>query len=264
MRPTAVIVPLYKQIPNEAEIKSLNQCIRILLKHPIVFFCGKNFDSNYYEKFCEGKINFRIERFENNYFESINCYNKLMLSRHFYQKFINYEYIFIYQLDAFIFRDELDYWCSLGYDIIGAPWFKGFDKPEEPLVFLGSGNGGCTLRKIKSCLRVLTRFSYVENPFKLFLQEKSFFNLLKNLTIQNNFHYKFNNYELNEDYFFSYEAAKKFKWFKICPPEKSLEFSFETAPSYLFKLNKNKLPMCCHAWGKYEYDFWKPFIDLFQ
>ncbi|MFR6542216.1 MAG: DUF5672 family protein [Butyricimonas virosa] len=25
-------------------------------------------------------------------------------------------------IDAFVFRDELTYWCTLNYDYIGAPW----------------------------------------------------------------------------------------------------------------------------------------------
>lgn len=29
----------------------------------------------------------------------------------------------IYQLDAWVFNDELSSWCSLGYDYIGAPFF---------------------------------------------------------------------------------------------------------------------------------------------
>jgi len=44
-----------------------------------------------------------------------------MMSPAFYDAFKAFDYILIYQLDAFVFRDELEYFCSLGYDYIGAP-----------------------------------------------------------------------------------------------------------------------------------------------
>lgn len=262
MNKVVVIIPLYKKNPDDAEIKSLKQCLHILSKKPIVFFAGYNFDTTSYEALCDGKITFQVEKFEDRFFNSVKDYNQLLLSKQFYQRFTEYEYIFIYQLDAYVFRDELNYWCDQNYDNIGAPWFVGFDKPVKPLVFLGSGNGGCTLRKVSSCIRVLTTFRYIENPLKKFLKDKSFKNLIKNLTVQNNFYHRFNKYKLNEDYFFSNVVPEKFKWFKNCPPENALRFSFETEPAYLFGLNNNHLPMCCHAWEKYDYEFWKPFIEI--
>ena len=35
--------------------------------------------------------------------------------------FLEYQYMLIYQLDAFVFEDKLDYFCELGYDYIGIP-----------------------------------------------------------------------------------------------------------------------------------------------
>ncbi len=43
-----------------------------------------------------------------------------MMDNTFYKQFLNYEYILIYQLDAFVFKDELNY-CSQGIDYVGAP-----------------------------------------------------------------------------------------------------------------------------------------------
>ena len=37
----------------------------------------------------------------------------------------------------------------------------------------------------------------------------------------------------------------------------AIKFSFEVMPSYLYKLNNNVLPFGCHAFEKYESDFWK-------
>lgn len=257
----AVIIPIYKKEPDDSETQSISQCLRMLSKKQIIFCAPFGLDTSWYENFCKGLIAFQVERFKDHYFQSVNSYNNLLLSVHFYKRFRSYQYIFIYQPDAFVFRDELDYWCNLAYDNVGAPWFVGFDEPEEPHVFLGSGNGGCCLRKVASCIKVLTSFRYIEKPFDLLRKDRSVKNFIQNLTFKNNFYYQFNNYKFNEDYFFSDVVPGKFKWFKNCPPEKALEFSFEVAPSYLFKLNNDRLPMCCHGWKKYEYEFWKPFIE---
>jgi hypothetical protein len=59
----------------------------------------------------------------------------------------------MYHLDSLVFNSNLHYWCNLNYDFIGAPWIKGPDLPwlrEE-----GVGNGGFSLRKVKSFLNLL-------------------------------------------------------------------------------------------------------------
>ena len=53
-----------------------------------------------------------FESFEDEYFKGISGYNRLMMSEVFYRRFIGYEYILIYQLDAYIFKDELKKWCD--------------------------------------------------------------------------------------------------------------------------------------------------------
>jgi hypothetical protein len=37
-------------------------------------------------------------------------------------------------------------------------------------------------------------------------------------------------------------------------------FSFEVAPRYCFKMNRERLPFGCHAWSKYDQEFWEPFL----
>jgi hypothetical protein len=36
------------------------------------------------------------------------------LSASFYERFLDTKYILIYQLDAFVFKDELQEWCDKG------------------------------------------------------------------------------------------------------------------------------------------------------
>ena len=62
---------------------------------------------------------------------------------------------------------------------------------------------------------------------------------------------------INEDFFWGLGANYTDKLFKVPPNYKALEFSFEAMPSYLYKLNNNDLPFGCHAFEKYESEFWK-------
>jgi hypothetical protein len=68
---------------------------------------------------------------------------------------------------------------------------------------------------------------------------------------------------MNEDVFWSYFAQKTLSDFKTAPIEEAVKFAFEMNPSDMFKMNGNKLPFGCHAWWKYDINFWKPFIESF-
>jgi hypothetical protein len=41
-----------------------------------------------------------------------------MKSKQFYERFVAYDYMLIYQLDAYVFKDELDDWSAKGYDLL--------------------------------------------------------------------------------------------------------------------------------------------------
>ena len=92
-----------------------------------------------------------------------------MLSFNFYESFLDYKYILIYQLDAFVFKDDLIFWCNKNYDYVGAPWiasisnnpftlllnkissiFDSKEKKERKKIFFKVGNGGFSLRKVAS------------------------------------------------------------------------------------------------------------------
>lgn len=93
------------------------------------------------------KDKFNYIPFDDKWFESVSTYSVFMLTKEFYEKFTSYEFLLIYQLDAWVFRNELEYWCAQGYDYLGAPWFK-----DATTMYSKAGNGGFSLRNVRACL----------------------------------------------------------------------------------------------------------------
>ena len=274
MKLTCVVVPIYKVFSclNEDEILSLNQLFKILGEHDIFLICAHQFDPiEYLNRAKEFNTFPKIKKLSGCFFLNIEGYNRLMRSTNFYKKFNTYSFLLIYQLDAFVFRDDLNYWCKKGYDYIGAAWFEGWNEGNHTSKFIGIGNGGFSLRKIDSTIKLLTRgkrLSMIKSfwmksnlnyllPFtKLVSRYRMRFNLRNIDTIENVFRIS----DTNEDYYITQILGNTFCDFMVAPYSESIKFSFEVNPSLLYTMNQNNLPFGCHAWGKYEPEFWKKFI----
>ncbi|MVM35208.1 hypothetical protein GO755_34615 [Spirosoma sp. HMF4905] len=175
-------------------------------------------------------------------------------------------------MDAFVFRDELMEWCRKGYDYIGAPWLEGWSMATPTSPFIGVGNGGFSLRKISSLLKVSNSFSYIFWPSELWKKFQAvssrdkpaaLVDLAKNLTIRNNTFHWFNDRAKTEDVFWGMFVKRNFTWFTIPDAEEATQFSIEAQPQRLHELNQHQLPFGCHAWWKYDLEFWRPFIREF-
>src|SRR5215510_1480529 len=151
----AVVIPL----SNREELTPDEE---ISLRH-LVHFLGK------YDKFLVIPQSLRVDypgfgikRFPNKFFGSLVAHTRLMLSRKFYQTFKEYKYILLYHLDALVFSDQLMQWCATDLDYIGAPWLNCRDTPYVKVSKVG--NGGFSLRKIESFLRVINSRTYAVQP----------------------------------------------------------------------------------------------------
>ncbi len=212
----------------------------------------------------------RVRPFDDQFFGSVAANRRLMLSRSFYEAFADYEFILIYHLDALVFSDGLDAWCDLEYDYIGAPWLKSvFEPVSREAGFASVGNGGLSLRRVSSMLGVLKSRRYAVDPWA---------NWAKRITGQplskrvlgvpralakwvgplNNIRGEIAGVEYNEDLFWSHRATWYDPSFKIAPIEVALRFAFEEEPRYCFEQNRRRLPFGCHAWQKYDREFWEP------
>ena len=265
----AVVVPLYREALDLSESIALTQCCRVLGRHGIVFVAPEALDASPAMALAarEGAAA-RVERFPAPYFRSSGTYNALMLAKDFYRRFTDFEYILVHQLDAFVFTDALERFCALGYDYIGAPWLHD---PSRGRVV---GNGGFSLRKVASALRVLDLpEAYV--PRRLVLAWRRHGLLRKRVSdwLGRTGHldrimqsddflplFLAHLMHVNEDGFWG-QNCDKLPFFTTAPYREALAFAFETGPELAFERNGGALPFGCHGWPHIEPEFWRPRIE---
>lgn len=260
------LLPLYQPKATPLEHISIQQCFRVLDRHPIFFVVPQSLSLTDYKAYQPTDI----IRMPDEYFKSIKGYNRMLLSPSFYRRFRRFEYVLIYQTDAFVFRDELEKWCAKGYDYIGGVWFKDFFAPPEIENLHLGGNGGLSLRNVAALIRLLESRqrlpAHIDFPpiyqqrslyrkfYERFIEQKTIRNYYKRLSSQ-------------EDEALILTAEFLGKPLKVAPWEVAIQFAFDRFPWFLYALNQQKLPFGCHAWNKNEWpygqnlNFWRPFIE---
>lgn len=229
MHMVTIVVPVYKKALENQELISYRQLLKVLGTFEIIVVAPEGLQL---PKEIRGD-KLRIEYFPKDFFKSVDTYSRLMLSTDFYKRFIKYQFILIYQLDAFVFKDELAYFCGLDCDYIGAPWISGFcEYTNLKRKVLYVGNGGFSLRRVEACIDAL------QCNGKLLDQYRG----------------------RNEDVFFSACDGRNFRTASV---ETALAFSFEREVRTCFEVNHRLLPFGCHAWERYDLKFWKKYIMEF-
>ena len=230
------VIPVYKPKPNRTELLALLQ-LRFLGLKELTLVCPEGLDlSAYFDVLPELKV----QRFSAEYFLSVQAYNDLVISLPFYQAFADqYEYLLIHQLDAFLLINQIEHFCSLGYDYFGAPWKDGFPQyrfllNRWPIQInckrFYVGNGGLSLRKIASTIKLLTRKEHHIS--------KTWF---------------------MEDAFFGYWGSID-PFFRACSPEIAATFSLETEPANWVE-KTGQLPMGFHGFTVWDPDFYRPLLE---
>jgi hypothetical protein len=145
----------------------------------------------------------------------------------------------------------LDIWCAKGYDYIGAPWpdnsnlDRVINNRRKPffqvciwlLRLLGRkkdwrvGNGGFALHHIKSSVNAIKKYGRALKSF-----------------------------HANEDLFWGIFVPLSDFSFRVPDSLEAACFAIEQNPELLFELNNQRLPFGCHAWLKYNPEFWKQWI----
>lgn len=254
-----IVIPIYQTNLSHFERISFEQCLNILGDFQIVIVKPTSLPLPDFLKNGTSAISFDDE-----YFEDIHGYNRLMMSEKFYAQFLTFEYLLIYQLDAFVFSNDLEHWCNRGYDYIGAPWLrqrefnstykrykenlKSFfhrryniiEKNGRPAldkqVANQVGNGGFSLRKTQVFHHIcISKKSKIDQ----YLSKRDAY--------------------FNEDIFFSIEINRRERALRIPDYRIAIAFAFETMLPKALQLNHQELPFGCHAWDK-QIDFWRPYF----
>jgi hypothetical protein len=255
-----VIIPVHTKGLNAEEKQSLNACFAILSSYPIYLLKPQSLDVTNYIEIAPNLI---IQSVPDEWMASWGAYNLMKRSLEFYKKFEQYEFMLTYELDCIIFSDN---WESCNF--IGAPWFDALPSVEfknTPVMKQGM-NSGFSLRNVKKCIKILETISSNNKTWKIYSSLHlhrlfklsgilKFFNPLWKSGSNVFFFELMNPTPIHEDYFWTVIIPKMFK-FNIATAKDAVNFSFEEYPSYLYELNNKTLPVGCHAWKKYEPEFW--------
>ena len=161
-----IVIPIYKDniinLLNNNEIDSINNTLSLMHNYDIYFLCNDKLNLIYYKK-LKSKYQHNVY-FKYYNFNTFSEYSKMCLDYNFYQMFESYKYMLICQTDAWIFKDELLYWCNKGYDYIGSPWLNDFyeeNLKSEKINHIQKDNirhynGGFSLRNIKKFIYILS------------------------------------------------------------------------------------------------------------
>ncbi len=235
-----VLIPCHRSGLDPDEERAARQTLQVLGAHECRVVCPAGLDL---PPLLAG---LPAERLPPEYFRSVRDYSRMLLSLDFYDRFRDREYLLICQLDAYVFRDELHDWCGQGYDYIGAPWgdapFLRNPKLQRLLPWtvrhpvlarrlhrcdFRVGNGGLSLRRVQAFRRVLR-----DHPGAAARWQK------------------------HEDLFWSLWAPVLAPEFRIAPEAEAMRFAVELAPRKYVGLQDGRLPFGCHAWRRYDPEFW--------
>jgi hypothetical protein len=246
-----ICIPVYKPQPSALEALSLARCVAVLSRHPLTFFGPRSLDFGAYHTAVPGAA---VATFDDRYFRSLAGYSELLVTRAFYEVFAVADFLLVYQLDAFVFEDQLEQWCAAGYDYVGAPWLGRDGR------WTGVGNGGFSLRRVAACQEVLAtkrRLAPAElwdhvrrtTPHPLVRALKYYRKLLAHLGLCNDvgwFLRKFVRRGEPEDMFWGLHAPRFHPPFRVAPADVAVRFSVEAGLENAWPHLAGQPPFGCH------------------
>lgn len=235
----ALVLPIYRQRLDSGRLHAVDRAVAVL-RHGDWHFVGpQSLDTEFYEQ----RYGVPVVRYADSCFESVHSFNNLLLSDAFYASFERYDFMLLVHDDAYVLRDDLPVWLSSPYDYVGAPWPNGIDVNSKmprrariqrrPLkVYVG--NGGFSLRRIRTCRALLEEFP----------DEAAWFRKTSS----------------NEDVFFS-ALGQMSRRFVLPSLRVAAGFAWETEIAWLHDLCEGQIPMAAHGHLGSERDFFRRVIQ---
>lgn len=245
-----ICIPLHKNFEKLTHIENI--CINSLLRaigdkqYNICFITNSEINVDRYESLFSCPIDKLF--YDKSYFLSTKTYSQLLVNNKLYSDLYNkytlsknVENMFIYQLDAYVVRDEFEKWGDSGFEYIGGPVISNkWDWPEikrnEKIIPM-IGNGGFSMRNIKL-------FNHITSEEFLNSHDK-----LRELMSDCKF----------EDVYFCCNLFNKHYFAKMPSWEAASHFAFDFNPEFLYERNNKELPFAIHGVDKH-YSFWKNII----
>ncbi|MEI8037377.1 MAG: DUF5672 family protein [Verrucomicrobiota bacterium] len=228
------------------------------------------------EGFAPDLPGFQVKHFARKYFGSAAAHGRMLAQAAFYREFADYEFVFFYHLDSLAFSDQMAVWCATDLDYIGPPWMHCEESlwVDTPRV----GNGGFTLLRVASALQVLAN-RHRKEPSTYWIDQFTQHapgGLVRGLEwiqarcpgmhLLNRLLHEWHAMEdpaehgRNNDLFWSDKAVRYLPEFKVASLEQGLRFAFEAVPRDCFEMTGGRMPFGCHAWGRYDREFWLPHL----
>jgi len=113
----SIIIPILNPDLNPTHERLLHNSLQVLANYPVVFITFPDADLSIVR---EHKEEIDVVYFSKEYFESREALGKLFLMADFYEQFSWSSFLLIHELNTWIFKDELHYWCKQGYDYLRA------------------------------------------------------------------------------------------------------------------------------------------------
>lgn len=285
-----IVIPVYRIPLPETELASLANTMRLLGPYPIRLVCPQGLNPGrdpalaaLLGEASSAQRNVEPLPLPARYFASTSTYNKLMLSPLFYKEFLDWNYILLVQLDAWLFSADLAPWLGLRCAYLGAPLLSledlplGLSYPREAV-----GNGGLSLRHVAQHRHVLSSWRFrawpvlgvrellrAHAPLQPWASRPSVGSLLRmvnrlllvllRVTSWRNSLAYYARCGLNEDILLGLLVPRIFPRFYVPDPSIAARFSLDENPAFFAQryLGPDRLPFGCHAWQKSYASFWR-------
>jgi hypothetical protein len=169
----SVVVPILNPELAVFEQEILDNCVEKLGKYTIIFIHGESAPIASLKERYEG-VDFI--KFPDKYFASRKSLSVLLLMEDFYERFSWSDYILIHELNSWIVKDELHYWCKQGYDYLkGEPEgggvsdfgrFKGLNSLQKLALDKAFTNNGIQLCHIDGVRKILRSKSTIAYEYR--------------------------------------------------------------------------------------------------
>jgi hypothetical protein len=162
---TAIIIEPRKHMALEFVLNNMLDCLSCEWK--VILFHGINNEE--YSKEIFGRLNeIYPNRLQLVKLDIVNLntktYSELLATKYDVYNYIHTEYFLIFQTDSMMFKENahfMEEFLNHDYDYVGAPWLICNYPPTRERGFIG--NGGFSLRKKSTMMKILERREWDEN-----------------------------------------------------------------------------------------------------